>query len=62
MWQFAPDRRMMTQHSPCPGAQGLWRKLATYRPAIATLKDKAIVPDETSATSLRAPPNTMSHG
>jgi hypothetical protein len=53
---------MMIECSPGPGTQGAWRKLGICRPAIATLKDKRVVPDETSATSLRAPPNTMSHG
>ena len=60
MRQFAPDRRMMIAHAPYPGMQLV--ALAIYRPAIATLKDKAIVPDEASAMFLRAPPNTMSHG
>jgi hypothetical protein len=55
MWQFTPDRRMMIAHAPCPGMQ-LVAQVAIYRPAIATLK-KAIVPDEASAMSLRAPPN-----
>jgi hypothetical protein len=36
---------MIIKHSPCPGGQGSWRKLAIYRPATSTLKDKAIVPD-----------------
>jgi hypothetical protein len=48
MWQFAPDRRMVIPPSP--------------RHAITTLKENAIVSDETSAAFLRASPKTMSHG
>jgi len=59
MWQFAPDRRMMIAHAPYPGMQ-LVAQLG-HISARDCYPEKAIVPDEASAMSLRAPPNMMLH-
>ena len=60
MWQFAADRRMMIAHAPYPGMQ-LVAQLGHISARDCYLRDKAIVPDEASAMSLRAPPNMMLH-
>jgi hypothetical protein len=59
MWLFLRDGRMMRELA-------MSRRVALVaragRPEIATQKDKAVVPDEASATLLRVPSNSISYG